>query len=144
MNAWVKRRASGYASLRNLLKGLDALASGEARAVVLDKFADYLNARVHGELERHVDTGLALRTAQVAHGPSQVFITLQKYRRYIQWSFKKGTPMNALEHGRALIRAALNAAARGDNIKAAVNTAGSVKKLSTSAYERRVGAREGA
>jgi hypothetical protein len=125
-----------------MLKGLDALASGEAREAVLDKFSDYLNARVHGELERHIDTGLAYSTAQVAHGPSQVLITLQKYRKYIPWSFKKGTPMNALDHGKKLIRAALDAAARGANIRAAVNSVGA-KKLSDAAYDKRTREREG-
>lgn len=104
MSIWVMRRANQYSGLRKLIAGLKEVAGGEVVARSIDRFADYLNGRIHGELERHIDTGLALRTAEVAFNTKTIEITLQRYRRYIKWSFKKGIPISALNRGKKIFR----------------------------------------
>lgn len=102
MKAAAKRRA-GFESLRKFVRGLRDVASGAVVANAIVRFSKYLRGRVKGELSRHVKTGLALNSATVAPSTKAVDVTLQRYRRYIKWSFAKGIPRSALERGRKIV-----------------------------------------
>ena len=91
------KRAGKYEGIRKLVRGLRAVASGEVLDEVLAKSTKYLQGRVKGELARHKKgTGLALSSSKIELDSKAIDITLQRYRRYIKWSFAKGIPVSAL------------------------------------------------
>ena len=98
-----KRKAIQYAGLRKLIAGLKQIASGETVNRALVRMEDYIDGRVKGELERHVWTGKALSTARIHAGSGSITITLQRYRRYIKWSWRKGIPLSALKRCQKII-----------------------------------------
>lgn len=79
-----------------MVRGLRAVASGAVLANAIVRIARYFRGRVLGELDKHVDTGLARGTARVVPSTKSLDITLQDYRRYIKWSFAKGIPRSAI------------------------------------------------
>jgi hypothetical protein len=110
MRARLKRRA-GYEGLRKLVRGLREVASGAVLATTIVRVGRYLRGRVKGELARHVKTGTALRTATVAPSTKSISLTLQHYRRYIDWSFQKGIPITAIHRAKKIL---------GDEVKKAL------------------------
>lgn len=113
MKGKVNRKAAGFESLRKLMRGLREVASGKVLANVIVRVNAYLAGRVRGELARHVKTGLARNTATIVPSKSTIDITLQSYRRYIPWSFKKGIPLSALNRAQKILAEELNKAVKG-------------------------------
>lgn len=109
----VSRRGAGFESLRKLVRGLREVASGRTVAQAIIRCSAYLRGRVKGELSRHVKTGTALRTATVAPSTGAIDLGLQRYRRYIKWSFKKGIPRSALTRMQKIIAEELAKALKG-------------------------------
>lgn len=114
MKTKTSRKLDGYVSLRKIIAGLREIADGAAAQRGLERFATYINGMAHAQLERHVDTGKALATAEVAFDRSAITITLQNYRRYIPgFSFRKGTPLAVLKRGQAILAEELARALEG-------------------------------
>lgn len=107
------RKAIQYAGLRRLVAGLKEIASGAVVEKALGRIEHYIEGRVKGELGRHVWTGKALATARVELAPKAVEITLQKYRRYIKWSWRKGIPISAIKRCQKIIGEELQLAVKG-------------------------------
>lgn len=97
------RRRGGFETLRKLVRGLRSVATGKVLANVILRANAYLRGRVKGELARHVKSGLALNSARVVPTTQSIDITLQDYRRYIQWSFAKGIPISAVTRVRKIL-----------------------------------------
>lgn len=108
------RRAGGFANLRKTIRGLREVASGAVLARVIIRASKYLRGRVTGELDKHVKTGLARRSATVAPSTKSIDLTLQSYRRYIRWSFAKGFPITALNRINKIAAEELQKAVRGE------------------------------
>lgn len=104
MRSSFRRKAIQYSGLRRLIAGLRQVASGEVMERALGRVQNYVGGRIKGELGRHVYTGHALRTARVELAPKAIDIRLQKYRRYIRWSWRKGIPISALRRAQKIIR----------------------------------------
>ncbi|MEP7123151.1 MAG: hypothetical protein ABJE95_19640 [Byssovorax sp.] len=114
MSTRTTTKLQGYVTLRKLIAGLRAVGNGAASKRGLDRFATFINGMMVGQLERHVDTGLALGTAETAVDSSAINITLQKYRRYIPgFSWRKGTPLAVLKRGQKILAEELAAVMGG-------------------------------
>lgn len=107
------RKAAGFAGLRRTIQGLRDVASGKVLADTIARAERYLSGRVKGELKKHVDTGLALRTATVKSSATSIDLTLQSYRRYIKWSFAKGFPLSAINRFQKILSEELAKAVKG-------------------------------
>lgn len=108
-----KRKAIQYAGLRRLIAGLREIASGAVVEKALGRIEHYIDGRVKGELSRHVYTGRALATARVELEPKAVTITLQRYRRYIKWSWRKGIPLSVIKRAQKIIGEEMQLAVKG-------------------------------
>ncbi|MCC6559642.1 MAG: hypothetical protein IT372_42540 [Polyangiaceae bacterium] len=113
VRAFNRSRSMQYAGLRKMIAGLREIASGEVVQDALARFEKYVNGRIKGELRRHVDTGLALNTARTELSSTKLVITLQRYRRYIKWSWRKGTPRGVLMQGQKIFAKAMADAVKG-------------------------------
>lgn len=114
MKTRTSKKLEGYVTLRGLIKGLREIGNGEASRRGLDRFANYINGMAHAQLERHVDTGLALATAEVSVDDKEINLTLQKYRRFIPgFSWRKGTPLAVLKRGQAILAEEMKRALEG-------------------------------
>lgn len=114
MKTRTSTKLQGYVSLRKLISGLREIADGEASRRGIARFATYVNGMIHAQLERHVDTGKALATAEITYDPSAIRIVLQNYRRYIPgFSFRKGTPLAVLKRGQKILTEELASSLKG-------------------------------
>lgn len=102
MKLTLKGKANTYASLRKLISGLKEVADGKAFARASIRFTALIRGRIKGELARHVRTGKALYYARVNLSTKAVEIVLQRYYRFIPWSWKKGTPRSVLNQGKKI------------------------------------------
>lgn len=99
----LKTKAAKFQRIRSALEGLREVADGRVTAAVIVRFGRYIRGRITGELDRHIKTWLARNSAVVVPQAKSLGITLQRYYRYIPWSWKKGIPVSVLNRGRKIV-----------------------------------------
>lgn len=122
MSTGLKGKAAAYQGIRDTIRGLRKIASGDAIRQATEEYRVYLDGRLKGELKRHVATGKALNTSNAAKATSALLVRMPGYlghpgksdpskkgkkSRLWKFSWRRGTPKTALVRGAEILRQAV-------------------------------------
>jgi hypothetical protein len=116
VRASLRRKAAGYATLRQIVEGLRAIGRGDAIARGLIRLERYIRGFAGRQLAQHIKTGTARRTFTISTSRKRIDIGLVSYRRYIPgFSFAKGIPLAVLKRGAKILGEEQVTALRGQS-----------------------------